>query len=72
MSDQFIERVSSDYQSDESLEKSIELIHSLMTQNPLDNLISDIYKENGYEDYAQKIIGAWINIKEKLEEKDDE
>ena len=48
---------------DETLEKSIELI---------DNLISDIYKENGYEDYAQKIIGAWINIKEKLEEKDDE
>ena len=67
MSDQFIERVSSDYQSDESLEKSIELIHSLMTQNPLDNLISDIYKENGYEGYAQKIMGAWINIKEKLE-----
>ena len=48
---------------EESLEKSIELI---------DNLISDIYKENGYEDYAQKIIGAWINIKEKLEEKTDE
>ena len=72
MSDQFIERVSSDYQSDESLEKSIELIHSLMTQNPLDNLISDIYKENGYEGYAQKIMGAWINIKEKLEENADE
>ena len=56
----------------EPLEKSIELIHSLMTQNPLDNLISDIYKENGYEGYAQKIMGAWINIKEKLEEKADE
>ena len=54
-----IEGVDVAFYFDETLEKSIEVI---------DDLMSDMYEQDGQEDYAQRLLNAWNNIKTSLKE----
>jgi len=54
-----IEGVDVAFYFDETLEKSIEVI---------DDLMSGMYEQDGQEEYAQRLLKAWNNIKTTLKE----